>query len=556
MKTPLTEPDPSDRFLQPEAQRTGTERPSGWRRWQLSLIGPMARTGLRAPFNPLRPPPGYLVALLVSLGVTLLAIPLLPYFDHANIIMLFLLVVVGVAAGYGRGPAILVAVLNGLSFNFVFVPPRFAFAFDTLQAILTFVVMLIVGLIVGQLTARFRYQAHIARAREERACHLYEMARELSGALAVEHVIEISERWVETSLRIKARLLPSDDRGCLRAIPTRPEPLSVNLALAQQCFDRNALMESSGGNLPDLPLLYLPLKAAPHARGVLVVAPDPRRPASLGQRQLLDTFTALIAIALERLHFATVARHTLVKMEAERERNSLLAGLSHDLRTPMTALLGSTEALALELAAGQPSSQDSLAAIREQTMRMALLVDNLLDMARLQAVGGVRLRKDWQSLEELVGSALRMLEQPLRDHPLQLALGLELPLVNCDAVLIERVLVNLLQNAAKYTPPGTVIGVAARTEADRAIVDVWDEGPGLPVAHQEGLFEKFTRGQPESAMPGLGLGLSICRAIIEAHAGAISAGNRPGGGACFTFTLPLETLPPLEMDDESDLEPT
>lgn len=517
----------------------------------------MARAELREPFNPLRLPQGYPVALLVSLGVTLLAIPLLPYFDHANTIMLFLLAVVGVAARYGRGPAILVAVLNGLSFNFVFVPPRFAFAFDTLQAILTFIVMLIVGLIVGQLTARFRYQAHIARAREERACHLYEMARELSGAVAVEHVIEISERWVETSLRIKARLLPSDDRDCLlQAIPTRPEPLSVDLAIAQQCFDRNAPIDSSGGNLSGLALWYLPLEAPPHTRGVLVVAPDPRRPSSLGQRQLLDTFTALIAIALERLHFAAVARHTLVKMEAERERNSLLAGLSHDLRTPMAALIGSTEALALELAAGQPSYRDSLTAIREQTMRMALLVDNLLDMAKLQAAGGVRLRKDWQSLEELVGSALRMLEQPLRDHPLQLALGLELPLVNCDAVLIERVLVNLLQNAAKYTPPGTVIGVAARAETDRFTVDVWDEGPGLPVDHQEDLFEKFTRGHPESAMPGLGLGLSICRAIIEAHAGAISAGNRPGGGARFTFTLPLETLPPLEMDDEPDLEPT
>ncbi|MEH6873435.1 MAG: DUF4118 domain-containing protein, partial [Candidatus Competibacter sp.] len=145
------------------------------------------------------------MALLVSLAVTFAAMPLLPYLDHANIVMLFLLAVVGVAAWYGRGPAMLVAILNVLSFNFVFVPPYFAFAFDTLQSILTFVVMLIVGLIVGQLTARFRHQAQIAGAREERARFLYEMARELSGALAVEQVIEISERCVEASFRVKAR---------------------------------------------------------------------------------------------------------------------------------------------------------------------------------------------------------------------------------------------------------------------------------------------------------------------------------------------------------------
>ncbi|MCC9000322.1 MAG: DUF4118 domain-containing protein, partial [Candidatus Contendobacter sp.] len=183
---------------------------------------------------------GYGIALLVSLGVTLAAIPLLPYLDHANIVMLFLLAVVGVAAGYGRGPAVLVAVLNVLSFNFVFVPPYFAFAFETLQSILTFVIMLMVGLIVGQLTARFRYQARIARIREERACHLYEMARELSGALMTEQVIEISERCVEVSFRVKAQMLLPNDHNQLQPPRAGPEQTKVDLAIAQWCFDHNA----------------------------------------------------------------------------------------------------------------------------------------------------------------------------------------------------------------------------------------------------------------------------------------------------------------------------
>ncbi|CDI03351.1 sensory histidine kinase in two-component regulatory system wtih KdpE, regulation of potassium translocation (fragment) [Candidatus Competibacter denitrificans Run_A_D11] len=497
---------------------------------------------------------GYGLALLVSLGVTLVAIPLLPYLDHANLVMLFLLAVVGVAAGYGRGPAVLVAVLNVLSFNFVFVPPTFAFAFDTLQAILTFIVMLIVGLVVGQLTARFRYQAHIARAREERARHLYKIACGLSGAVSVEQVGEVSERCIKARLRLKTQLLTLDDDERLQQLPTQADPPAVDFAIAQQCFDRSAPIGLGTDCLPDAPLLYLPLRAPLRTRGVLVVEPERRQPPSLEQRRLLDTLAVLIAMVLERVHFATVAHRTRVKMEAERERNALLAGLSHDLRTPMTALLGLTETLLLEWRAAPPSSQESLATIREQAARMALMVDNLLEMAKLQAVGEVRLRKDWQSLEELVGSAVRMLEQPLRDHPLRLALEPELPLVNCDAVLIERVLVNLLQNAAKYTPPDAVIGVTARPEADWLKVEVWDEGPGLPSAQALDLFEKFTRGQHESPVPGVGLGLSICRAIIEAHGGHIRAENRPGGGACFTFSLPLEALPPLETEDEPELE--
>ncbi len=494
----------------------------------------------------------YGATLLICLGTALAATPLLPYFDLANIIMLFLLAAVGVAVRYGRGPAVLAAVVNVAAFDVFFVPPRFSLVVQDWQYLLTFAVMLTVGLVVGQLTARFRYQAQVASARETRARYLYEMSRELSGALAAEQVIEISERCVEASFRVKARLLPLDDRDRLQPPPVRPGKPKVDLAIAQWCFDRNTPAGLGTDTLPAASLLYLPLKAPLRTRGVLAVAPEQRRLLLIPeQRRLLDTFAALIAIALERVHFAVVARDTLVQMEAERQRNALLAALSHDLRTPLTALIGLAETLALELTAEESPHQESLTAIREQAVRMALLADNLLDMARLQ-VGGVRLRKDWQSLEELIGSATRMLEQPLRDHPLRLTLDPELPLIHCDAVLIERVLVNLLENATKYTPAGTVIGVTAVASTDRLSIEVWDEGPGLPAGQEQLLFEKFTRGQAESAVPGVGLGLSICRAIIEAHGGQIRAANRTTGGACFTFTLPLEAPPPLEMDDESD----
>ncbi len=498
----------------------------------------------------------YGATLLVCLGTTLAATPLLPHFDRANIVMLFLLAVVGVAVRYGRGPAVLAAVVNVAAFDIFFVPPRLSLAISDWQYLLTFAVMLSVGLVVGQLMARFRYQAQVAHAREERARYLYEMSRELSGALAAEQVIEISERCVEASFRVKARLLLPDDQDRLQPPPVQPGKPKVDLAIAQWCFNRNDPAGLGTDTLPAASLLYLPLKAPLRTRGVLAVAPEQRRLLMIPeQRRLLDTFAALIAIALERVHFAAVARDTLVKMETERQRNSLLAALSHDLRTPLTALIGLAETLALELAAEESPHQESLTAIREQAVRMALLADNLLDMAKLQT-GGVRLRKDWQSLEELIGSAVRLLEQPLREHPPRLALDPDLPLINCDAVLIERVLVNLLENAAKYTPAGAAIGISANTENDRLMVEVWDEGPGLPAGREQTLFEKFTRGQTESAVPGVGLGLAICQAIIEAHGGQIQAENRAAGGARFTFTLPLETPPPLEIDDAPDPGPT
>ena len=556
----------------------GRGQPGRWRRFRPSLAGRLARLAPDldllalaqedAPRRPIGPAAKveaeeraalpatarrYGATLPICLGTALLAIPLLPYFDLANIVMLFLLAVVGVAVRYGRGPAVLAAVVNVLVFDVLFVPPRFSFEIHDWQYLFTLAVMLIVGLAVGQLTARFRYQAQVAHAREERARHLYEMSRELSGALSVEQVIEIGERCVEASFRVKTRLLLPDDADRLQPPPVQPGKPKVDLAIAQWCFDRSAPAGLGTDTLPAASLLYLPLKAPLRTRGVLAVAPEQRRSLMIPeQRRLLDTFAALIAIALERVHFAAVARDTLVKMEAERQRNSLLAALSHDLRTPLTGLIGLAETLALELAAEESPHQESLTAIREQAVRMALLADNLLDMAKLQA-GGVRLRKDWQSLEELVGSAVRMLEQPLREHPLRLALDPELPLVNCDAVLVERVLVNLLENATKYTPAETAIGIAARAATDWLTVEVWDEGPGLPAGREQALFEKFARGQTESAVSGVGLGLAICRAIIEAHGGRIRAENRAAGGARFFFTLPLDTPPPIETDDK--LEP-
>jgi two-component system sensor histidine kinase KdpD len=230
-------------------------------------------------------------------------------------------------------------------------------------------------------------------------------------------------------------------------------------------------------------------------------------------------------------------------------RNSLLAALSHDLRTPLTVLVGLAESLYLtkpELSAPQLETAE---AITEEAHRMSALVSNLLDMARIES-GGVKLNLEWQSLEEVVGTALDATRGILKQHRVEVRLPPGLPLVRFDALLIERVLVNLLENAAKYTAPGSTVTVSAEIVADQLRVSVADNGPGLPMGREDAVFEKFTRGHRESATPGVGLGLAICRAIIESHGGKILGVNSPGGGASFNFTLPLGDPPAPEIEDE------
>jgi two-component system, OmpR family, sensor histidine kinase KdpD len=506
-----------------------------------------------------KPWPGLLAAAATSAVVTLLATPLLPFLDLANIVMLFLLAVVGVAVKFGRRPALAAAVLNVAAFDFFFVPPRFSFAVSDVQYLITFAVMITVGLVVGQLTASLRYQVRVARYREDRARSLYEMARELGLVLTQEQIAEISDKYVEQAFRAKASVLfPNDHDHLENASPSTGTTPGVDMALAQWAYDHADSAGAGTDTLPASRALYVPLRAPMRTRGVIVVEPaNPRLLMIPEQRQLLDTYAALIAIAVERVHFVTVAQDTLVSMETERLRNSLLAALSHDLRTPLTALIGMSETLSLALArVGSPLHPEAQA-ITEQALRTSQLVSNLLDMARLQS-GTVTLKRDWQSLEELAGSAIRSIASALKMHPVRVELPEDLPLLFGDGVLLERVLVNLFENAAKYTPPGTPITLSARLDGEQIQISVTDDGPGLPGAgpglppgDAENLFRKFSRGEKESSAPGVGLGLAICRAIVQAHGGTISASNRasPAHGAVFQWSLPHKQAPAvLELE--------
>ncbi|RJG07405.1 two-component system sensor histidine kinase KdbD [Noviherbaspirillum cavernae] len=506
----------------------------------------------------------YAGAAAASLLTALVATPLLPYFDLANIVMLFLLTVVLVAVRLGRGPAVMATVTGVAAFDFFFVQPRFSFAVSDVQYLLTFAVMLAVGLITGHLTSGLRYQARVAAHRETRSRALYEFARELSGALQTEQVFETTRTCIQRTFLARAVLLLPDDAGRLQQPPAAasgeamPDMSVLEMGIAQWAFDRATPAGMGTDTLPGSSLFYLPLVAPMRTRGVLAIQPGSRRWILIPeQRQQLDTFAALAAIALERVHYIEVAQDALVRMESERLRNSLLAALSHDLRTPLTALVGLSESLTLSKPPLSPAQQGLAEALHDEALRMSNLVSNLLDMARIQS-GEVKLNLQWQPIEEVVGSALRASGSSLAGHKVETRLARELPLVRFDAVLIERVLCNLLENAAKYTPAGSTIEIAAETAEPFLNIVVRDNGPGLPPGREEALFEKFTRGERESATPGVGLGLAICRAIVEAHGGTIRAGNAQEGGASFLFTIPLGTppaMPDIVDEPNSSAEP-
>jgi len=492
----------------------------------------------------------YLWSAAACAGVTLLTAPLHAVLDTANIVMLFLLAVVWVAVKFGRGPAVMAAFVSVGAFDFFYVAPRFAFAVSDAQYLLTFAVMLVVALVIGQLTAGLKFQARVATLREERVGALYNMSRDLSGALMPEQIAEIAARFLRSEFEARSAILVSDLQGRIQPALLQPDlPADIDLGVAQWAFDHAETAGHGTDTLAGSPLLYVPLKAPMRVRGILVLEPGVHeRLIGPEQCRLLDTCASLLAISLERVHYVEVAQSTTVQMESERLRHSLLAAISHDLRTPLAALVGMAETLALSRQPGDPQGE-MLVSIRESALRMNAQVNNLLDMARLQS-GQVHLNLQWQPLEEVVGTALRAMMGMLVPQRVHVQLPDDLPLLHIDAVLFERVLCNLLENAVKYTPPDSVIEIGACASSDRVRLTVSDQGPGLPKGREAAIFEIFERGTKEGATPGVGLGLAICRAIVEAHGGKIHGETRPQGGAQFTIDLPRGTPP--SIDDIED----
>lgn len=486
----------------------------------------------------------YAWAIATTVICTLIGFAMRSSFEPANIVMVYVLGATIATVRFGRGPAVVAAIANVFAFDFCFVPPQFTFSVADAQYVVTFVVMLIVTLVIANLMASVRQQTRVAGARERRTYLLYAMSRELAATRGIAEMARVAVRHVAEVFQCSAVVLLPDSSGKLRHPRELPEIGSLkgaDLSIAQWVQDHGRRAGLDSDTLPAAPALYLPLGSMEQALGVLAVLPQNRRRVLLPeQRHLLETFAAQIGLAVERGKLAEIAESSRVAAETESLRNTLLASISHDLRTPLAVIAGASSMLAehregLDEAARQKLAQSIEAKAREMTD----LVSNVLDLSRFES-GQVVLRRDWQTLDDLLGTALSRMRERLVAHPVNAQLPADLPAVYVDASLIVQVFVNLLDNVAKYTPPGTPVIISAVVGNDVLRIACDDAGPGLPPGESTRLFDKFHRGNEEGATIGAGLGLAICRAIVRAHGGDISAETRPEGGARFVFTLPLK----------------
>ena len=489
---------------------------------------------------------------------TALAWLMVPYFSLTNIVMVYLLGVVLAAVRLGRGPAVLASFLSVAAFDFFFVPPRLSFAVSDTEYLITFGVMLVVALIVSNLTVRVREQAEGARRRESRTAALYAMSRELTMHRLVENLVRVAARHIRDVFKVQVAVLLPETAGRLMA--PRGEQVSFvfdpkNKGVAQWVFDHGQMAGMGTDTLPGAETLNLPLVASKGVTGVLVVKPEnPRELLVPEQLHMLETFASQMAVAIERAFLAEEAQRTQVLVETERMRSAVLSGVSHELRTPLATITGVMSSL-LEQKETSVSDErrELIQTVYDEAIRMDRIITNLLYMTRLEA-GALQVHKESLPLEEVVGAAIVRLEERLDGHAVKTDLPSDLSLVPMDGVLIEQVLLNLLDNALKYAPAGSPIEISARSTDGSVTIEVADHGSGIPEGAEERIFDKFYRAAP-AGTSGVGLGLTVSRGIIAAHGGRIWVENRPGGGAVFRFTLPLEQDKRQVIDDRPEAQP-
>lgn len=490
-----------------------------------------------------------MVALCSGVGMLLF-----PWIGHTNVVLIYLLGITLLATRFSRRSLALASLLSVAAFNFFFTTPYYSLGVDQPHYLITFAAMFTVALVTSTLTVRIREQAAAARQREQRTAALYALSRAFAAAQDQATIVNSAIHQMREVFGSEVALLLPDAQERVAPAIGQPAPAFLNASergVAQWVYDHRQTAGCGTATLPSAAALYIPLLTARGAVGVLGVHPAPdTRLDDPQQRSLLETFANQIALALERAYLATEAQQAQLRIETEQLRNALLSSVSHDLRTPLAAITGAASSLLDSNASMQQAlAHDLLLTIHEEAERLSRLVQNLLEMTRLET-GTIQVHKEWQPLEEVVGAALTRLARQLEGRRVEVHLSPDLPLLPLDGVLIEQVLINLLDNALKYTPADSPIELRAVVERDThdpltvVVVTVADHGPGLPPGAEQHVFDKFFRIPVAGAGRGAGLGLTICRGMVEAHGGRIWAENRIDGGAAFRFTLPLDGTPP------------
>ncbi len=497
------------------------------------------RRGLQLePWKPHRPWRRYAFSAGLVVLITLLSALVVPNFAPTNLIMFYLVAVVIAAIYLGRGPAVLAAILGVLALDFFFIPPHFTFAVADTQYLLTFAGLLIVGLVISALTARVREQADIAERREMQTVALYEFTRDLAASVGLDDILKTIIRHVAQTFEREAVIwLPQGRKLATRAHSPGLQVTDAQIAAAQWAFEHGEPAGQNTATLAATGIRCMPLKTAHGIVGVLGIGlPDPSVLLPQEQRRLLESFANQAALAIERDHFAEQARQAQLLQAAEKLQTALLNSISHDLRTPLVSITGTLSTLQED--ENDPERQSMVETAYGEARRLNHLVGNLLDMTRIEA-GAMRVRQEPCDVQDVIGSALEQLSDRVKNRPVTVTLPPALPLVRMDFVLIVQVLVNLIENAVKYSAANTPIEIQACVADPELKISVADRGIGIPAEDLERVFDKFYRVRRPDGVIGTGLGLAICRGIVEAHGGEIKAENREGSGTVVTLMLPL-----------------
>ena len=493
---------------------------------------------------------GYLAGAIAPVIATLVDQRVFERTQLADIVMVYMAAIVVVSMRWSMGPALVSALLSVLAFDFFFIPPYGTLAVADLSHIATFAVMFLIAAVINGLTKRVRDQAESAREREIRTASLYALSRALAAAKTRQEILEAGTKHVQEVFGGRtAALVPSIGGGLVSRVegPWTYEVDEKERGVAEWVFEHGRSAGAGTSTLPSAAALYLPLEGTDGRLGVLGLVPaSASRLADEHDRQHLEAFIGQIAAAVDRARLGVQAHQAQLRVEAEQLRNSLLSSVSHDLRTPLAVITGTATTLTDERL--EPAVRKDLAeTIVHEAERLNRLVRNLLDVTRLEA-GALRMEKEWQPVEEVVGASLTAVERVLGDRPVTTEVAPDL-VAPFDAVLVQQVLVNLLENAVKYTAPESPVTISARKGDDEVEIVVADRGPGLPGGEEARIFEKFYRAEKGKG-GGAGLGLSICKGVVTAHGGRIWAQGREGGGAEFHFTLPAAGAPPpLDLPD-------
>ena len=499
---------------------------------------------------------GFAIAVVATATATGLGFAIDIWLPVASISVAYLLAVMVVAMRVGLRPAILASVTSFVAFNFFFTEPRWSFAVSDTQNILTLLFFLIAAFIVSNMASRLRTQIQTTRESARRTGNLYDFGRKVTAAATLDDVLWAVVHHVANTIRGRSLVLLPSENGLVIAAGYPPEDQldDKSNAAAEWAWAQGRPAGRGTATLPASLWLFLPLKTSRSPVGILGVQmmEDADMP-SPEQMRLLETLADQAAVAIERTTLVSDIEAARVATERERLRSALLSSLSHDLRTPLVSIMGAASSIiSYDEVLDAASRRDLAQTIQDEAERLNRFVQNLLDMTKLGA-GAMKPRVDWSDLRDIVGAAAQRSLRLASQHVIKVDIAGNVPLLCIDAVLMEQVFFNLIDNACKYAPAGTPIKVWAMRTPDHVAIEVADQGPGIPAEDREKVFDMFYRvGQTDSQTAGTGLGLAICRGIVEAHGGTIHA--EPGlheAGTCIVIHLPLPPeldLPPAEAE--------